>query len=1555
MNVPTPLRSELHRSQVYVDWVRAHDPGAEAAAVALLDEVAGGVHRAREKPGRFVEGLERRVRELPPAHRPWFWDTVAHRLCGWSDRYAGRVFALARKAEREHTLPVDTAWRVANVRLLAGTGVLPAKELSDHQRWLASVLDAGEAHREFVRVLTAWAGSPGELPADLARRVRASARAAGLDAAEDARVLARVVGGGRGKAVPDALLDAVAALLERHPQDDGVYAALVDLFPDSRGDAAAWLRLLQRSGAADAVVAGRVTPEGGVAGWLGRYTRMYSHGRRGGGVVRQPMPQELFDLVARFAPRLRAAEAPVRLHEDRYRYPGLDADLLDACLAEGVAVEDPGDAVRLEFWGERSRRDLQALAADPVFGRRLEGTVHAGLRGGGTAITRMPENSGIAAEVRARIDALLREVRGGGLAAADEAVDELARLLDRPTATALDGVDEALAGLDLTGPLARSLRAGLPEELGWPALEEAVAELGPDGVRGVTCTWPVLTVYGRDRAVAVDHAGRRAACAFAVPQDATMHVAHFAGGRFLVSWTDEEKGTFARRAFWSDRPEEVFEPERVSGLRPFDGLVDGAFGFQFATPDGGGRHDGTRVLRPGDRGGVDDDGELQMGDGTRLWSARVFRGDWERVDPATGARLGDRALPAFHRDGEVPLGRAVFADSLSLAALPEGAPPSPLGQDGRLVGCRVLYGTPYAGPSPTDFVLEGVDGRWARFRSAQPGRHPWGVLRMPAGGEDAVLVEPDNVRAYAARDGSLLWEAHGFPGGERHRWRRPSGHAVGPVPPPAYWHFLTPRDEAASKALRAAGDEAVRALLDAALGGGAPGGRGGADGAAPGGAGAAVREALARVLPEVAEPRVVAGVVRAALLAADVLRRREELSRRVAVMRSGPVVTLPAEVPDTVLLPALYGLLPQLRPYAAPKVRPLAATLTAVAADGRHLRGGIDAETAALALPATPGEWTALAGRIDAVCWRAAVETTPGEERDALAALLRVWSGQPFAERGSRWRTGRAPYAGVEARRAAGGLLATGAGQDGAVRFLQSAAEPAPDGAEDVATVTVGRDDAARLPGLLELVERHGPLPLAAEAVDVFARRTGVRRPVAALVLAGLPRREGYDEDRRMLRSKPYAATKAVVDAYRSLWNGLGAQGRAAVLAAGVPEDPAELWAAGGMAAAAGRMAEVWVRLVGRQVYVDEDLTAAVEEDLGLGGEWARSLATGEPPAGVAGFGATGFVLAEDGRGGLDVHEAEADGTAGAYVGPRVVDARLVSLIVWALTERPVGDPAAAAAVRLHGRLAALMDDPGTLVPLYGERRLAEALAADPAVPPYRGTVAPCPREGAGRSVPVEAVYDDGTFVVALPSGDTCLRTAALADPVRLERALRLCRELDRPWLRQRIERLGAIRGGGVARLVERAASTPVPAGGYELNPALSVPALVAEAAGALGVGADAAALYLQLLALARPTDRNVRRWNGWSPARHKAAQAELAAVGAVETGRRARAGRTAFVPGPWTEVKAPELPLETAKLAAYHATVARKEVSSPCVRLLPLLPPHELFARAWESRPDAA
>ncbi|MGW4564579.1 hypothetical protein ACWEN3_19900, partial [Streptomyces sp. NPDC004561] len=958
------LPSEPHRSATYARWVEAHDPGAESAALALLDEVSAAVSCAYPRMERCLERLKRRANGLPAAHLPWFWDTVGHRLLGYRGRAAAKAYALARRAEQEHALTVDADWRRANLLLFAAHGALPIKELSEHQRRLAGELPPARAHEEYVRVLTAWAASPGELPADLARRVRASAGAAGLGTDEEARVLGRVLAAAHGKTVPDALLEAATAPLADHPQDTDVQAALLDLFPVSRNDASAWLRLLLRGGIIDAAAAGRLTPQGDLAGWLGRYTRTYAHRKEPyGGVSRQPVPAELFAVVTRFAPRLRAAGTPVRIHEDQYHWPGLDADLLDACLAEGIPVADPGEAVRLTFWDDRSRRDLKALAADPVFGPRLEGTVHAGLRGGGTAITRLPENAGIAAEVHARVESLLGALRAGGLAAADEAVTELAGLLDRPTATALDGIEEALADLDLTGPLARALRAGLPEELGWPALEAATAGFDPADDLRVTCTWPVLTVFGADRAVAVDHAGTRGSCTYRVPDEAASHAVHYAGGQFLVSWRTGDRGA-CEQAFWSERPHEVFTPEQTFGLYPYGGLIQGAFGFQFETPDRGGRFDGERVLRPGGREGIGGH-ELQLGDGHRYWSAEVFHagGNWTPYDPATGTPCADRSLPEFHRDRELPSGTEEFEGGQFLAALPEDAPASLLGQDGRLVGCRVLNRTPHQGPSPTEFLLESADGRTARYRSHRYGRHPWGIIALPEGGEDAVTAGEQTVRCHAAEDNSLLWQVHGFVSpAERDRDRPPTlGEDAGPVPPPAFWHFLTPRDEHSSKAVRTVDDHTVRALLTAA---------------------ASTQEIedlrahVTRLLPGAADTRVREGVVRAARLAAEVLHRREELSRRVGIMRSGPVVDLPAEVPDTVLAPALTGLLPDLRPYEAYRPEKHPGTLTAVAADGRHLRGEIDDETRGLAPPSRPAEWQDLLGGIDAVAWRAAVETT---------------------------------------------------------------------------------------------------------------------------------------------------------------------------------------------------------------------------------------------------------------------------------------------------------------------------------------------------------------------------------------------------------------------------------------------------------------------------------------------------------------------------------------------------------------------------------------------------
>ncbi|MFD0527080.1 hypothetical protein ACFQ1I_07070 [Kitasatospora arboriphila] len=75
------------------------------------------------------------------------------------------------------------------------------------------------------------------------------------------------------------------------------------------------------------------------------------------------------------------------------------------------------------------------------------------------------------------------------------------------------------------------------------------------------------------------------------------------------------------------------------------------------------------------------------------------------------------------------------------------------------------------------------------------------------------------------------------------------------------------------------------------------------------------------------------------------------------------------------------------------------------------------------------------------------------------------------------------------------------------------------------------------------------------------------------------------------------------------------------------------------------------------------------------------------------------------------------------------------------------------------------------------------------------------------------------------------------------------------------------------------------------------MPDLVEEAAARHGLGADAAALYLMLLAMPDPTDRNTARWTGWKPARLKAARAELAATDLVVQASRTRAAGRSSCP----------------------------------------------------------
>lgn len=1564
-----------HVSTTYADWVAAHDPGAAAAARELITDMGSELNRSWTKPGRFIDSMTARARRLPTAHLPWFWDTVGHRLIGYGSRPGGRAYAAARAAEAAHGLPVEPCYRRANALLFAAGGAMPAKEFGAHQRFLAETLEPAAAHLALDAFLTAWAGSAADLPADLVRRIRASAKRAGHGDDEVARLVGAILSVTRKKSVPDALLTAAGPVLAARPPADTIAAGLVEIFPDGATDGGAWLRMLIGCGAAEAMESGRVVPEGGLHHWVGHFVRMYQYVTSGGGVCRQPLPAEFLDLVGRLGPQLRSEGAPLTLHTTRHHYQGFDADVLDACLAAGVAVVAAGAEAPMRFWGERSRRDLSALAADPVFGPRLEGTVHADLlpswslvrkRRPGSAVTLLPGNEGIATQVAGRVGRLVDTVGGGGMAGAEEALAELETLLDRPTVSALGGIADALAGASAAGALHRSLAAGLPEELAWPALESVYAEFasgaGPGeatgdvlpGVAGVTSTWPVLTVFGRGRAVAVAPDGVRGSCRFTVPGDATMFAVHYVGGSFLVSWTVTAAPYHCDTAVWADRPDEPFTPDEPGGLVPFGGMLDGAYGFQFETADGGGRHGGRQVLRPGGREGIDRD-ELQLGDGSRIWTNAVFgRRPWEVVDPVDGEPRGASALPEFpgraasDDPGVEPseVGMALAAEVLQLAPLPAGLAGSSLGSRDGLVGTRVLFRTRHRDHAPDHFWVESADGRTARFDTDRPGQKPWALWAAPGGAvENVVLAEAETrtgVRAYAA-DGVLLWELDGHnsprnPPGRPDRQLTVSG---GVALPPAFWYLLRTRDGAGSRALRSVGRATADTLLTAAP-----------DGAT------AVRAAVARELPEITDTVLLEAVVAVVERAGRVEERRRALHRLVGLLAEAPPALPRRSAPDTELLGALSGLVSGGVPSrgdrdAGTRGRPVAlpATLNALAADGACLAGTIGEEVRRLSPPAPPHDWSQLLGAIDAAAWRAAVAPTPAPDRAALLALLDTWAEQPFARAGSRWWVGRVPdAAALEGLRAGGAAVASAAVRDGgSARWFVAAATDGPqDGRPPAAParrVLVERDDAARLRTLVAAVDTHGPVQVPESAAARFAELTGVRRAVARLVVAGLVGRPGRDEDRALVRKAPYRATPMTAESYDGLRARLGDTGRRAVLAAALPEDPNELWQPGGVEAAVERMAGVWRELLGKLPAVHDDAADALEANLGLCDVWARRLAGGYEAAADEVVEAAGWELAATPYGdGVEVRPVPPAGSELPYGTPVGLPlGRIASALVWAWTDRPVGDPAVAGAMSLYERLRAESERPELMLALPGGRvRDTSARIAD-RFGPERLPVATDRRK---ERVPVVVTaYGSGPLVVCAPGGASFLRPAAVADPEvwqRVQEVTDLTEELNRV--------APLLAGGGLDRMMNRSRSGAVPVGAYEADPRQSCPELVAQAAKELGVGTDAAALYLQLAALAAPTDRNVRRWNSWSAKRHGEIRGELLDTGVVVEAKRARAGRTLFLPGEWTDLKAPHLPLETAKLATHQVReLWGNEIRSPFGRVLPTAPLHEMFAEAWK------
>lgn len=134
---------------------------------------------------------------------------------------------------------------------------------------------------------------------------------------------------------------------------------------------------------------------------------------------------------------------------------------------------------------------------------------------------------------------------------------------------------------------------------------------------------------------------------------------------------------------------------------------------------------------------------------------------------------------------------------------------------------------------------------------------------------------------------------------------------------------------------------------------------------------------------------------------------------------------------------------------------------------------------------------------------------------------------------------------------------------------------------------------------------------------------------------------------------------------------------------------------------------------------------------------------------------------------------------------------------------------------------------------------------------------------------------------------------------------------------------------------------------GAPKDPLSSAPHVVADVQKALGLPQDAARYWLQILALADPTDANIHTWNTWTRKQRLKATGPLLDAGLLVQAKRARAGRTAFLPGGWQEATSPHKPMEVWK-APFYELLNTPKVTPRHHTVTPLTTLATLYEDAW-------
>lgn len=1661
-----PVVGQVRRETLgFPAWALVNDPANGHHALALVKDIERLGRQARTRAGAAKEGFDdlgTRLGRAVPHFLPTYYEQVARLfLQAENTTYAASFFGKAREAERVHGLVVDEDRQRAVFLEFAFAGALTVKALRQYVRDLVARLAPADAWAQFRRLLVERCAAGMPPYAALPQDVRALVKAAGLDRESAERdLVADLIGSPGVVRAPasfwTAYRPAVVALAHRDP---AVCARLLGFFPETFTETGGrnadgergWLALLAESGAeelltalpgasdtagaseapsasgasrASGAPAASGTPGDGVpsvspADWLGRWE---AHRRRASATAdRSP---ETLALVARAADRLRADGRPVELFQGRWQRSA-DLDILDLCLASGIPVAEPDDedpgatqppGFALGRWladTAPGARDLAALAQRPVFRALLSRTV--GELGGGrgqrlsdAGMARLAAHPVLSGVLREWLTARAEEYTAArGFPALQSTLNKLSGF--RPVvAEAAPEAVRLLKAHDVVPLLTATLRTGILDELGWPALDETYAELAAEAAAastgnrhyrsesvGVTGAWPALILNTLERAVVVGPEGvlLRHTLRLPVAVDRWRTLAfRYVDGELLVIWWEDGK----QRGYWSHRPAEVFT---VGGEQIPRWGGSGAFGEVCLPLPGGGRATGGKALHAGDTSLPPQ--RAVIGDGTGHWrdGHQGRQRVWLEYDPATGTH-GRASLPAFLRSG-VQDGTRLLTEHCQVLPLQPGLETTPFGTDGTVLGRwvrRTVTEPGTAAPADGHRIVAGTpDGRTATLPyplCADCAPVPLGALVLPGGARPVVALHHRSVEAHPADTdgtGGTLWSVTPDSSGGNDAAGTPY------VPPVAYWHALRPRDERGSAALRAMTDSRAEELIKevaAAVTRHLEAFRAVEEYTGPSSRELS-QEAVARVLPEVSDIRLLAGVtafvrnaVDRAVAALGYLEPPEPAQpatpRNTARTQGMFFDHAPEHADDTTLRDAtawgserIYG-----GWWGGGSRWTTLRQILAV----NHVLGGEPAfgppVPSKVPFPSVDGwqrdeytvpggslSWSSLLDKLPELAYRAASPATSAEHRAGLLVLLDTLAAGPLADPAGTVRQVELiePYGdtpGQQGRHEAvhrlGQVLRKGARtvvfiaergrntRNDAARWL--AVDHDPTGAfgpvpgftldrEHVHRQGIARD---RLTRLTASVREQGPAPWRPEAAEAFHTATGIG-PLQAVALLSAAVAEPGAEALALLgaKTRAFEAAQARLDA-------LPGDDRRALLRALLPVDPAELWTTGPDVPAA---AEVWRERLASLVRVPEELdldlsgttSGAVDLILNAGSRsWLthgvdvpdgtgrpglrRVAARGAVASAVTALRTLAYTLPYG-------HPLRAHLPTGlAALRSRLADPALVLdlSLDWTEAGQPIGVPirAALGLPESGGADADGLVRAGTallLAPGHGnnEKLLLRPAGLtgpdDPALGLIEGTVAP---HATNDLLALRALLGEETEALVsagLPEGFTGSDGFTGSEGSAVS---------------------GGFAGSGGSTDSEGSTGSDGPSHYPPQDPNRAVPELVAEVAETLGLSADAAALYLMLLTLPDPTDRNCVRWTEWKPARVKKARAELAATDLVLEAKRSRAGRTLFLPCGWLERNAPALPVEAWKEGLYPVAGG--------VRTVPHLPVPALFAAAW-------